>query len=147
MKTKSHYKIGELARLSGISVEAIRFYEQKGLLKSDSRTPSGYRLFTEYELNKLGFILRAKAVGFRLDEISELLDLRAHADEHSCGEVKDYTAQKISEISAKIDELTKIKLSLEQLHHACCGGNESALNCSILQLLDDQNAENQGESK
>lgn len=121
-----------------ISVDAIRFYESKGLIVSGQRSAGGYRIFDYTELEKLQFIQRAKKVGFTLDEISELLELRLHPDAHTCNEVKDYTQKKITELSRKIVELEKIKSSLEQLHDACCGGPESAENCSILHLLDSE---------
>ena len=136
MKPQSTLKIGDLAKETGISVEAIRFYENKGLLAASERSASGYRLYSAEDLNKLRFIQRAKKVGFRLEEIRELLELRLHPDDHTCDEVKHYTRQKIGELENKIMELEHIKVSLQRLHTACCGGDESAKNCSILQLLD-----------
>lgn len=135
MKTSS-LKIGDLAKATGISVEAIRFYESKGLLEAKRRTETGYRLYEEADLDKLRFIQRAKKVGFTLDEIGELLELRLHPDDHTCEEVKHYTARKISDLEEKILELQRIQLSLKRLHSACCGGAQSAEHCSILQLLD-----------
>jgi MerR family Zn(II)-responsive transcriptional regulator of zntA len=136
MKDKTTLKIGELAQATGISIEAIRFYESKGLLAARERSAGGYRLYSPDELAKLRFIRRAKMVGFRLEEIKELLELRLHPDEHTCLEVKQYTRHKIEELEQRISELARIKASLQRLHTACCGGDESALNCSILQLLD-----------
>ncbi|MGQ8365392.1 Zn(2+)-responsive transcriptional regulator [Glaciecola sp. 1036] len=135
MKKESLFKIGQLAKLTDMTVEAIRFYESKHLINSSSRSEGGYRLFSNADLEKLLFIKRAKAVGFSLDEISELLELRLHPDEHSCGEVKQYTANKIDQIQQKIDQLQEIQASLKTMHSACCGGAETAENCTILQIL------------
>jgi MerR family Zn(II)-responsive transcriptional regulator of zntA len=138
MKQQTSLKIGELAKYTGMTVEAIRFYEAKGLIEASERLPSGYRLFDSNELQKLQFIRRAKSVGFTLSEISELLELRLHPNEHSCAEVKQFTADKIAQIQAKVDELQSIQLSLRTLHTACCGGPESAEHCTILQVLNSE---------
>lgn len=138
MKSKAALKIGELASQTGMTVDAIRFYENKGLIASAHRSEGGYRLFDDAELEKLQFIQRAKKVGFTLDEIKDLLELRLHPDDHTCEEVKHHTHTKIVEIEHKIAELDRIKQSLQRLHSACCGGPESAEHCSILQLLDSE---------
>ena len=135
MKTK-HYKIGQLASLTGLTVDTVRFYENKGLVQASQRSDAGYRLFSADDLARLQFIKRAKAVGFTLDEISELLELRLHPDDHTCEEVKQVTARKVRELDAKIAELERIKRSLVRLHEACGGTSQSTRQCSILQLLE-----------
>ena len=139
MKTK-HYKIGQLASLTGLTVDTVRFYENKGLVQASQRSDAGYRLFSADDLARLQFIKRAKTVGFTLDEISELQELRLHPDDHTCEEVKQVTARKVRELDDKIAELEKIRMSLKTLHTACCGGPKSAEHCSILQALDSMEA-------
>lgn len=139
MKTK-HYKIGQLANLTGLTVDTVRFYENKGLVEASLRTEAGYRLFSDDDLTRLQFVKRAKRVGFTLDEISELLELRLRPDDHTCEEVKQVTARKVKELDQKIAELETIRKSLKTLHTACCGGAESAEHCSILQALDSMEA-------
>ncbi|WP_232364459.1 Zn(2+)-responsive transcriptional regulator [Salinimonas lutimaris] len=136
MKESAHLKIGELATRAGVSVDTIRFYESKGLLNATRRSASGYRLFSEEDLTRLSFIQRAKQVGFTLEEIAELLDLKTHPDDHTCEEVKARTQVKIDKVSQKLAELQRIHRSLIELHAACSGGPESAGHCSILQLLE-----------
>ena len=133
---KTHYKIGELAKLCDIKVETIRFYEMEGLLIPQMRTAAGYRLYAKQELQSLHFILQAKKVGFSLKEIKFLLDFQLNKTEHTCEEVKHYTGDKILEIEAKIADLKNMHSALSELHHACCGGIESAQSCSILQRLE-----------
>lgn len=130
------YKIGQLAKATGLTVDTIRFYEEQGLLCPTRRSAAGYRQFSQQDLEKLQFIQRTKAVGFTLKEISELLALKLHPDDHTCMEVKEVTEQKIHQVSKKIDELEKIRGSLQQLAIACDGGPRSAEHCNILQLLD-----------
>ena len=136
MKTSVTLKIGELAKQAGVSIDTIRFYESKGLVSASMRSEAGYRLFSSDDLTRLLFISRAKQVGFTLDEISELLDLKLHPDDHTCQEVKQRTQFKIETVSAKIAELERIKRSLVRLHEACGGTSQSTRQCSILQLLE-----------
>ncbi|MBC3765957.1 Zn(2+)-responsive transcriptional regulator [Neptunicella marina] len=128
-------QIGELAKQAGISVDTLRFYESKGLVKASERSEGGYRLYSQADSERLNFILQAKKVGFSLKEIQQLLTLDAHKDQHTCNEVKQVTGQKIEEIEQKIHDLVVIKQALQHLHQACCGGPESAENCTILQSL------------
>ncbi|MBU2977750.1 Zn(2+)-responsive transcriptional regulator [Alteromonas sp. C1M14] len=135
MKDSPLYKIGELAKHANVSVDTIRFYEEKGLIAPRTRSSSGYRWFSVDELEKLRFIQRTKAVGFTLSEIAELMALKLHPDAHTCDEVKQVTLDKIEQVSAKISELDKIRQSLQQLAVACDGGTHSSQHCTILQLL------------
>jgi len=130
-------KIGELAKRSSVSVESLRFYESEQLLSPQGRSNAGYRLYSSIDEQKLSFILHAKKVGFSLHEIKTLLSLRADKNSHTCEEVKSYTGAKVDEIDKKINDLQKMKHALENLYTACCGGNESAENCTILNSLDD----------
>lgn len=141
MQTKKlntqQYKIGELAQKAGVKVETLRYYETQGLLIAQMRTSSGYRLYSQQDIQSLFFILHAKKVGFALKEIKFLLDFQHHKSEHTCEDVKKYTGNKLSEIEAKIADLKNMHGALTRLHQACCGGIESAQNCSILQSLED----------
>ena len=137
MKTKK-LKIGDLAKRCGLTVEALRFYEKQQLLQPLGRSESGYRFYDESDVQRLKFILHAKKVGFTLAEIKQLLALRADKDARSCGEVKDYTAQKLAEVEARIRDLKTIQKALTRLNEACCGGPEKASHCSILAALEDE---------
>jgi len=67
-------RIGELSARHGLSTATLRYYESLGLLGAAERSPSGYRLFTSDDEERLRFILRAKALDLSLDEIRSLLD-------------------------------------------------------------------------
>lgn len=133
--TNSQYKIGELALKGGIKVETLRYYEAEGLLVPKLRTTAGYRLYSQQDAQSLFFILQAKKVGFSLKEIKFLLDFQSNKDEHTCQEVKQYTGAKIDELESKIRDLQEMTKKLKGLHQACCGGVESAKNCTILQAF------------
>ncbi|WP_375057417.1 Zn(2+)-responsive transcriptional regulator [Zobellella sp. DQSA1] len=130
------YRIGELARHFGIKADTLRFYEKEGLLAPSLRTPAGYRLYSEEDKNRLHFVLRCKRVGFSLKDIEELLALRVSSCEVSCREVKEVADAKLQDVEERIAELERFRHSLKQLSDACCGGQESAEHCSILEALD-----------
>lgn len=133
----SALRIGELARLTETNNETLRFYETKGLLPSPRRTPSGYRMYGETAVQQVKFIVRAKRMGFSLKEIEELLSLRVDKADSTCGDVKVLAEQKLKVIEEKLDELLRMQSALQQITDACCGGEEPAENCTILNALDE----------
>ncbi|GAM69658.1 transcriptional regulator [Vibrio sp. JCM 19236] len=130
------YKIGELAKLFAIKTDTLRFYEKHGLLAPNSRSDAGYRIYTHDDAERLRFILRAKKVGFSLTEIQDLLSIRIDRDSHSCNEAKDIVDLKLKHVEDKIRELQVFQASLSKLSTSCCGGEEPATHCSILEALD-----------
>lgn len=130
------YRIGELADLCEVKTDTLRFYEKHGLLAPSSRTDSGYRVYTDSDAARLRFILRAKAVGFTLNEISELLSIELDKSNWACADVKGMVDVKLAQVQAKIAELSHFCSSLQSLSNACCGGPESAEFCSILEALE-----------
>lgn len=68
-------RIGELAKASGVSVQAIRFYERRRLMRAPRRTPAGYRVYTERDLETVTVIKKMQRFGFRLTEIRRVLQL------------------------------------------------------------------------
>jgi DNA-binding transcriptional MerR regulator len=104
-------RIGEVSRRSGIGVEALRFYERRGLLGRPARTESNYRVYDESVLERLDFIRRAQAVGFTLDEIGEILD--ESADGRSpCRHVRELARRKLEELDRRLAELRRHRADL-----------------------------------
>ena len=68
-------RIGELAKRSGASVQAIRFYERRRLIRTPRRTPAGYRIYTEKDLETVTVIKKLRRFGFKLAEIRRVLQL------------------------------------------------------------------------
>lgn len=130
-------KIGELSKLANVSPDTLRFYEKHGLITPSTRSESGYRLYSHDAVQRIGFILSAKEVGFTLNEIHELLALEVTKDEASCHDVKQFVDEKIKTVNQRIREMQKIKQSLKTLSDACCGGDEPATHCTILEALGD----------
>ena len=132
-------KIGELAQRTGISRDALRFYEKHGLITPTARTDSGYRLYSKSDVLRISFILSAKEVGFTLNEVHQLLELEVTKDKKSCQDVKEFVDNKIQVVNQRLTEMKKIKQSLKTLSVACCGGDEPATHCTILGALNTHN--------
>jgi MerR family copper efflux transcriptional regulator len=116
-------RIGRLAELGGVSIDTVRYYEREGLLPEPSRRASGYREYSESDVERLRFVRRAKEVGFTLTEIAELLSLTA--DRHSDMKgVKHKAEERLDQVEAKIAELQRVKRGLEKLIAACPGHGE-----------------------
>src|SRR5215469_11326736 len=89
--------IGTAAKETGLSIDAIRFYQKSGLLKPPARTTGGYRVFTETEIAQLQFIASAQDLGFSLAEIGELLSLR-NENGQACPEVRGLIHRKLQNV-------------------------------------------------
>lgn len=127
-------KIGKVAQRAGLSVSAVRYYERLGLLPEAPRAPSGYRRFEPEVLRRLGFIQRAQALGFSLDEIRELLELRS-APGASAAAVRSLAQEKLARIEAKLADLERMRRALLQVIGRC-GGGAAASDCPILDALE-----------
>src|SRR6185436_5745623 len=98
--------IGQVAKLAGVGVETIRFYEREGLLNKPKRKQSGYRLFGPEVVRRIRFIKSVKELGFSLKEIRELLFLRVDS-KGTAAEVKKRVDSKIEQIDRRIYDLKK----------------------------------------
>jgi Hg(II)-responsive transcriptional regulator len=128
-------KIGQVARLGGVNLETIRFYERQGLVDPPPRLASGYRMFPEGAVSRIRFIKRAQDLGFSLVEIRELLSLRVDNNRGVCGEVRSIAMAKLRNIEEKIHTLEKMKHVLTDLAERCpaCGPSSE---CPILASID-----------
>src|SRR5688572_22065246 len=111
-------KIGDVARLAELSIDAVRFYEREGLLGKVRRTPSGQRRYDADAVRRLAFVPRAAALGFSLAEVKELVDLRIAA-RASCERVRQRTVAKLADIDRRIAELERMRAALARLARTC----------------------------
>jgi DNA-binding transcriptional MerR regulator len=107
-------RIGELARRSGLSVKALRYYEDIGVLAPPLRTQSGYRDYREDALGRLEFVRAAQAVGLTLGEIREVIAFRERG-EVPCGHVLDVILHHAAEVDRRIAELRRLRADLARL--------------------------------
>lgn len=126
--------IGKLARQGGVNIQTIRYYERRGLIPKPNRSSSGYRLYDEEAVRRLGFVRKAQSLGFSLHEIDELLSLRMRPG-ITCADIRKRARQKIATVEEKIAELTRIRGALAKLATACRGEGPTS-ECPILEALD-----------
>lgn len=126
-------QIGDVAELFDVSVETIRYYERCGLLDKPTRTDSNYRLYSDEQIERLGFILNCRNLDMTHEEIHRLLKLR-HRPPKDCTEVNALIDEHIEHIDERISELRKLSKQLHDLRTSC---NEvrSVDDCEILSTL------------
>jgi DNA-binding transcriptional MerR regulator len=135
----SGIQIGRVSEQTGISVDAIRFYERQRLLERPSRTEGGFRLFKTEDIQRIRFIRCAQQLGFSLPEIRELLVLRRQEGE-TCPHVRDLLRAKVGTVRQKIRELTILEQQLTKSLRKCernlkVTGNCHRDECPVLQEI------------
>jgi DNA-binding transcriptional MerR regulator len=108
--------IGQLSSRSGLSRDTLRFYEKEGLLKA-KRLDNNYRVYQSSDVDRLKFVASARAAGFSLREILDILKLAVKS--RKCADYERVARRKLDEIDARIDALRRCRLVLEQTL-ACC---------------------------
>lgn len=111
-------KIGDVARLAGLSVDAVRFYEREGLLGRVRRSSAGQRQYDGDALRRLAFVRRSTGLGFSLAEVKALLTLRVSA-RTPCDRVRDRALAKVADIEQRIGELQAMRDALARLARNC----------------------------
>jgi MerR family copper efflux transcriptional regulator len=118
--------IGRIANAAGVSIDTMRFYERQGLLARPRRNFSGYRIYADDTLDRLHFIHDAKALGFSLREIKELLSLGVKST-RECGPVTRKAEAKLADMNNEIRRLQRLRRTLARMIEDCgercsCGG-------------------------
>ena len=126
-------RTAQVAKLAGVNVETLRFYERKGILPQPPRRSSGYREYPPETVERVRFIKRAQELGFSLKEVQDLLDLKERAGARS-GRIRRVAEGKLEEIEQKIRDLEAMKKSLAALLSAC-DGKKPIASCPIIESL------------
>ena len=108
-------KIGQLAKQTGFSTKAIRYYELLGLLPEPERTTSGYRLYDPKDAERLEFIEKAKRLGFSLEDIRDILILDQR-QQRPCVHVLALLDQKLKQVDDVLRDLKVFRKELARLH-------------------------------
>ena len=124
--------ISDVAKKTGLTSKAIRFYEEKGLVTTPLRSENGYRSYTQLHLDELTLLRQARQVGFNLEECGELVNLFNDPKRHSA-DVKKRTLEKVAEIERHIIELQAMREQLLQLAESCPG--DDSADCPIIDNL------------
>jgi MerR family mercuric resistance operon transcriptional regulator len=124
---------GELALETGINSETILYYEKSGFLPVPPRTAGGHRVYNKMHVQTLGFIKRARGLGFAPKEVQIILGLHDEADQ-PCEKVKQIAAQHLAQVRTKIADLRQIEKLLSKTVDQC--SIETDDQCAVLELLE-----------
>lgn len=125
-------KIGDVARLAELSIDAVRFYEREGLLGRVRRSSAGQRQYDSESVRRLAFVRRATALGFSLAEVKGLFTLRVSA-RMPCERVRERALTKLADIDQRIAELQAMRGALARLAAGCEA--EATSTCPFLDEL------------
>lgn len=126
--------IGEAARLSGVKIPTIRYYEQIGLLPPLPRTEGNRRSYDQRDLRRLAFVRHARELGFEIASIRTLLALQDDADQ-PCGTADAIAQARLIEVEQRIASLSALKAELETMIESCRHGKIAA--CRVIEVLAD----------
>lgn len=110
--------IGTLAKAAGVNTQTVRYYERRRLLTPALRRESGYRIYREDALQKLRFIKNAQELGFSLEEIRSLMQLRS-GGAASCEKVRKKATEHARDVRERIERLRSMERVLAQLVRTC----------------------------
>ncbi|HSG88117.1 MAG TPA: MerR family DNA-binding protein [Pseudomonadales bacterium] len=107
-------KVAELARSAGVTPETVRHYVRVGLMEPDRDPHNGYRVFHAHHVDRLRFIRRARALGFSVNDVVEILAHAEHGDS-PCPVVRDLAQERLEEVRTRLAELDRQRRRLERV--------------------------------
>src|SRR5262245_6914269 len=113
-KDKAYLRAGELSQLAEVSTDTLRHYERKGLLAAPRRSVNGYREYPMSALGRVRLIRRALEIGFTLDELSRVLNVRDRGGV-PCRQVRALAGEKLREVETRLAELVELRNELRKL--------------------------------
>lgn len=128
------YSIGQLSRETGVKVPTIRYYEQIGILEKPGRTGGNQRRYRQSDLDRLGFVRHARALGLPLDAIRALIALGEHP-ERSCRDADRIAKEQLDGVRRRLAQLRRLEAELERIATGC--NAETVRECYVLQSLAD----------
>jgi DNA-binding transcriptional MerR regulator len=114
-------KIGQLARTAGVTVDTVRFYERRGVLRQPERLPSGYRVYTAATVERIRLAKQLQALGLTLDEVIDALHA-ADAGTATCASERWRLERVIERIDAQIGQLQTVRGSVLDVLAQCDSG-------------------------
>lgn len=125
--------ISELAQATGVSVQALRFYEQEQLLTPPQRSRANYRVYGKEHLEQVLFIRHCRSLDISIEETRQLLSYRRSPGQ-SCLSVNSLLDDKLAQVEQRIRDLQCLQGELQQLRSRCSAPASTA-DCGILQGL------------
>ncbi len=110
--------IGQVAELSGVKIETIRYYEREGIVPAADRSANGRRLYDAAAISRLRFIRRCRDLGFPISDVRTLLDLSENASKH-CDDVRAISERHLLDVRERLSDLRELEVALTELVQAC----------------------------
>jgi DNA-binding transcriptional MerR regulator len=115
-------RIGEFAEAAGVSVDAIRFYERRGVLHAAPRTPGGYRTFDQRDVDRVRLARQLQSLGLTVEEVVDALT--AHdTDGATCSSERWRLDEVEARIEARMAELRRTRQLIKDARAACDAGH------------------------
>ena len=127
------YSIGELASETGVKVPTIRYYEGIGLIPAPPRTEGNQRRYDAAALERLRFIAHARAMGFPMDELRDMLRIAGHRDA-PCEDIDALVRARLADVEDRLARLTALKSDLEGM---LCHKGGTVADCRVVEVLSD----------
>lgn len=128
------YSIGQLAKQLGCTSQALRYYEEEGLIPPPVRTEGNQRRYGEQHLQRLLFIRHGRELGFSLEAITELLQLAAHS-EQPCVKADEIARAQLQQVRSRIARLQALETELASMVEQC--GCDTVAHCKVIEVLQD----------
>lgn len=129
------FTIGRVSKKTGVKAPTIRYYEEIGLLPEPGRSKGNQRIYNEASVKRLTFIAHARELGFRLEQIRELLHL-ADNPQQSCDQANDIAEQHLADIESRMSRLRSLKKELLNMVDVC-RTNGTVAECRVIETLAD----------
>lgn len=131
--------VSQAARRAGLSPKAVRLYEGKGLLDPVPRTQAGYRLYRQQDVDVLRFVRQARALGLKLGDIGEIIDLQRQGGQ-PCQRVLGIVEARLKEIDQALQDLRALRRTLRQARETALQSQDqgqAAVVCRIIESVVD----------
>ncbi len=131
-------KIGKLAKITGCSIQTIRYYEKEKLIEPLGRTESNFRVYDKSSIDRLKFIKNCRSIHLPLRDIRKLIlfNFKQHIN---CDEISILIASRIDEVEHRIKELKELRGYLRSLDSSC-SRNRPPTECGIIKKLAQQSS-------
>ncbi|TFI58459.1 MerR family transcriptional regulator [Sphingomonas parva] len=127
------FTIGQLSRRTGVNIETIRYFEKVGLVPSPPRTEGGHRIYGNDHLRALGFIRRARELGFTPDEVRGILALGGPTNA-CCDEVREIASRHLETVRSKMADLARLETLLASTIDRCSGDHVPG--CAVIDMIE-----------
>lgn len=132
-------RVNELAYQAGVTPDTVRYYTRIGLLNPTKTIGNGYKNYTSSDQKRLGFILKARHLGFSVSEVKEIINL-SKTGTSPCCRAREIIHKHIGETAQKIDELTQLQDCMQKASEAWATMPDSTPDgdsvCDLIEMWD-----------